>query len=268
MQRVDVLTIGAVARPRLGEARGASLLGVTRRGWLVLLDVGWVIFLSREARRGPLTLNLAEAGAGLPPASPGLTGEVTGDGLIFAEAGLRVDFGQAALWQAPPAPAEMLPAAERSLRLAEVKKTGNLDVVDSFAVHNIQISEINAQGLVRALEPLLGLGRGLTPSGDDLAVGLLLTLSRWGKRLGWEVDLAALGEALAALAARRTTTLAANLIACACLGQADERLLLALDGIVSGEPGPAECAAALRDWGASSGVDALVGMTLVLQQTK
>ncbi len=291
---IHVFSVGTVARQRLGEAQDASLLGITRRGWLVQLDVGWVVFLSREAQRGPLTLNLGE-GAALPPAEPGMPGEVLGNWLFFAEQGLRFDFRQAAVWSAPPAAGAARPAGERSARLRQVARAalagGEVSMLgallppllgldgpqsepDAATLERVQAVRRNlqlphsrqgwAQGVAAALAPLLGLGRGLTPSGDDLALGLLLALRRWGPRLGWSVEVEALSEAVAGLAQQRTTTLAANLIACAGMGQADERLLRALDGIVTGEAGPGECAAWLKDWGATSGVDALVGMTLIL----
>ncbi len=66
------------------------------------------------------------------------------------------------------------------------------------------------------------------------------------------------------LAYQKTTTLSANLIECASLGQADERLLLALDGIMTANPDPPTCAAALAAWGNTSGHDALVGMALCI----
>jgi hypothetical protein len=112
------------------------------------------------------------------------------------------------------------------------------------------------------LEGLLGLGSGLTPSGDDLTMGFLLYLKRWGHVLAPGLDLATLAPVIVPLATRKTTTLSANLIECALNGQANERLLLALDGILTGEPDPATCASYLAGWGNTSGLDALVGMAL------
>jgi hypothetical protein len=61
----------------------------------------------------------------------------------------------------------------------------------------------------------------------------------------------------------KTTTVSANLIDCAARGQADERLIRALDGIETGELSALECAHALGSWGNTSGLDALIGMGLV-----
>jgi len=118
--------------------------------------------------------------------------------------------------------------------------------------------------LLPALHPLLGQGSGLTPSGDDIILGFLLALSRWGHILSPNLDLQALQQPLISQAYRRTTLLSANLIECAASGQADERLVLALDGIFTGQLDGVDCAALLLGWGNSSGCDALVGMGIAI----
>jgi hypothetical protein len=108
---------------------------------------------------------------------------------------------------------------------------------------------------------LLGRGPGLTPSGDDLASGLLLALNRWREYFS-TFPVAELSERLASLAANRTTMLSANLVACATQGLADERLILAMDGLVTDTLDLETCAAYLRGWGHTSGGSALRGMAL------
>ncbi len=90
-------------------------------------------------------------------------------------------------------------------------------------------------GLASHLLPFLGLGAGLTPSGDDLILGLILALARCGPSLGAPVDPAALAAEINPIAARRTTALSASLLAAAANGQADERLILALDSLAYGQ---------------------------------
>ncbi len=118
--------------------------------------------------------------------------------------------------------------------------------------------------ILSALKPFLGKGSGLTPSGDDLVMGLLLSLNRWGILLRPDLDVQALNQAILLLAYQRTTRLAANLIECATLGQANEHILIPLDGILTGEPDIPTCVSLLLDWGNSSGCDAFVGMSLAI----
>lgn len=104
--------------------------------------------------------------------------------------------------------------------------------------------------------PLVGLGPGLTPSGDDLLAGLLFGLRA--------LDLANLADALAApvlAAAARTTPISAALLRCAAAGQpcgeaAD--LLLA----VTADDGVAAAAERLRGLGHTSGADLARGLIL------
>jgi len=132
-------------------------------------------------------------------------------------------------------------------------------------VQAVRIDEPAA--LSSALVAFIGKGQGLTPSGDDLVTGLLLAVNRWGSRLfpGQEMRLGRLNRAAIQVAHRNTTTLSANLIECAALGQADERLVTALDGIMTGKPEPSVCADLLLGWGSSSGSDALAGMVLAIK---
>ena len=102
------------------------------------------------------------------------------------------------------------------------------------------------------------------PDSGKSVMGCLLALARWGSCLLPGFPVAALAPQLLPLAYQTTTTLSANLIECACQGQADERLLLALDGILCAASPPSACAAALSAWGNTSGRDALVGMALVI----
>lgn len=119
-------------------------------------------------------------------------------------------------------------------------------------------------GIIENVRALLGRGRGLTPSGDDLVIGLLLTLNRLWRIGEGDAELQDLANRVATLAYGQTSTLSANLIECAASGFSDERLLRVLDAIFVGSPGETQAAEYLLDWGASSGLDALVGVTVAL----
>jgi hypothetical protein len=107
---------------------------------------------------------------------------------------------------------------------------------------------------------LLGFGRGLTPSGDDCVMGLLLMLNRWRRVNDWSE----LNRSVMDATYQRTTTISANLIECAADGQGDERLMKVVDGVVTGTPSVDECVDYVLAWGSSSGMDALVGMALAV----
>lgn len=173
------------------------------------------MFLSFERFRGPLTVNAPCSFEGEPVLEPGR--------LRFG--GEVLEWEHAPVWS-PPAPPEPTPGAPE--RLATLPPTPAPE---------------------GPLEDLLGRGPGLTPSGDDVVLGLLLAEARWGL---------VRHEYLVPLAQRRTTTLSANLIALAARGDADERLLELVDWVAAGGPTPEEF---LR-WGAHSGEAVLQGVRL------
>jgi hypothetical protein len=151
---------------------------------------------------------------------------------------------------------------------------GSASVGDSLLSSCVHLKETlqseHWQAGLPDMDTFLGYGVGLTPSGDDFVLGLLLGL----KRIPRLRDLGnfPLGSGASSMenffdgviqaARRRTTSLSASLIACAAQGQADERLVSALDGIYLGSLSPEECARLLLAWGSSSGGDSLAGMAL------
>jgi hypothetical protein len=91
-----------------------------------------------------------------------------------------------------------------------------------------------------------------------------LALNRW-HNLFWSADkLRDLNQQVVETAYKKTTTLSANLIECAALGLADERLVNTLDWLITGSPRNTDILADLLGWGNSSGVDAFVGMTATI----
>jgi hypothetical protein len=91
-------------------------------------------------------------------------------------------------------------------------------------------------------------------------LGLLLMLNRWQAEHDWSE----LNRAVIAAAYQKTTTISANLIECAAAGQADERLIAVVEGIAAGSTAWETCVEHVLGWGSSSGIDALVGMTIAL----
>jgi hypothetical protein len=262
---LSISSIGAIARQALAQAQAATVWGVTSRGIFLHLSSGWVIFLSFEPFRGPLTLNSFLHPHLFQSVTPGLTVSVSCNTLIFDALGVEVDLAGAVLWS-PPAREPAAPAnfAGRRDRLDSVcqkvlAERGDT-ISDAFLSEFTTAPGKDIHNARAAIENSLGLGPGLTPAGDDLALGYLLAINRWGDLLCPDLDLAEINRTLRQAAYHRTSTLSANLIECATLAQADERLVLALDGILTGAPDPAACVAHLLSWGHTSGAHALAGM--------
>jgi hypothetical protein len=109
---------------------------------------------------------------------------------------------------------------------------------------------------------LLGLGGGLTPSGDDWLAGFVLYLARFSSA---STDphsfLRELDQPLLDLATRKTTTISVNRIAAAFRGFAEEPFLQVSDTLFAGGSFPEGLAALLSRFGHSSGVDTTLGMS-------
>jgi Protein of unknown function (DUF2877) len=105
---------------------------------------------------------------------------------------------------------------------------------------------------------LVGLGEGLTPSGDDLLVGFSAGLHAVGSPLD-----PGLAQACAQLASGRTTRIAEAFLVHAARGEYSARLH-GLVHALSAEPprALADAFSQVLGWGASSGADTLLGLLL------
>lgn len=241
------------------------MLGATSQGLFLLTASQWVLFLTGDRNHGPLILNL--------DAMPGSLREAAGDpisihpdGIWFTKSRLLIPTWEANIWDPPPAK-QKIPAPSVILaRLEEVSQ--KIQVANDFpglgTLRDLTLA-LQAKApeqVADLLCCLLGYGNGLTPAGDDLALGLLLALNRWGHTFAAGLSLQTLNARLIHEARRRTTTLSANLIECAACGLADERLLSGLDGLLAGILDATTCAACFNSWGNSSGRSAFIGIKL------
>jgi Protein of unknown function (DUF2877) len=118
-------------------------------------------------------------------------------------------------------------------------------------------------GAVEAADSMVGLGPGLTPSGDDVLAGLLLALRllggaiRGGTRAVWLADW--LSAAVTHDAGRRTTSLSATLLHCAARGQAAAEVATVLRAFAGQEPA-VPAVTRLLTAGQTSGADLAWGL--------
>jgi hypothetical protein len=128
-----------------------------------------------------------------------------------------------------------------------------------------RLSAALAGGDLRAAEAsgaeLIGLGAGLTPSGDDLLVGVSAALTALGDPAGGE-----LARSWATTAAGRTTPVALAFHRYAAQAAYDELVHALLGAVLLGTPAALKLAVRqTAAWGATSGRDLLAGMVLGLE---
>jgi hypothetical protein len=279
--------IGLLAQAELEISQSANLLGSTSRGLFVLAASGHVIFLSGEPFAGPWTANLHLAAGTLPlgwhELAAGKNAQIQARRLILPSARAYFDAAGAERWQPPEADPAAVELAGLEGRIQETARRllagGPRGFSALLEAHTVPLPEPLAQvsaaaiqlhaslrsrdlpAALQAGESLLGLGSGLTPSGDDLLAGLLLGLARWGTALHLPPP-PGFFPALLESARQRTTALSASLLEAAAAGMVDERLLSAVDGLLSGQTSPSQAARALLAYGNSSGVDFFIGFSL------
>ncbi len=280
---------GLAAWEYLKDSRQGKIFGVTSRGLFLQINPQKILFLSREQFRGPLTINFP--GFEAPNMQVGEFADINPCQRISFQTGAVFILKGAQIWDVK----EGLPVDTIGAYIERLKKCARLAVVEKqgaglssllgsilginlpFGVPEQALFFLPILSSVRAeiragrygdlpfvLSSILGRGLGLTPSGDDLILGILLAFKRYPALFGEKDHVSPIYPTIIQQAYARTTTLSANLIECAAQGQADERIISGFDGLASGKISPEECAELFCAWGNSSGVDALVGFSLAV----
>jgi hypothetical protein len=243
----------------------------------------------RSIGRGPLNAILAGDGwAQLGAAALSAGDAAVIDGRCIRVGGSEIDTAAATAWRFPPWPPLAdgeLPAqaVETLLRLSRARApapagclarmvvepgAGRAPTLKKFLRPGIErlrawLGEVRLQA-PRTPPPvdLLGLGTGLTPSGDDLLCGTLVALYA----VGWRREADWLGRAVAGAAPAATSPLSGAFLRAAAQGLGCEPLHATIAAVLTGG---AEMLAthlrALDRIGHTSGWDALAGAMLVFQ---
>lgn len=285
-------TIGLIAAEAVNSSQVGHVHGITSRGLFIRTSRRWIIFVTNDPFLGPCTVTAATPIFGSRNIYPGASVFLSSSDIRIPSAQLVIDLRETSVWQpaSPPAPVPFSNQLENLASLSEqvlaAKPNAPLSILltgrpaSSSEKENMllsrvrQISDLLANRGISSILPLLktvlGLGSGLTPSGDDFLIGLLLCWNRWPQLLGESslidlpypehAQLTSINKQLIEAAYQKTTTISANLIECAARGLADERLIQALDYLVAGVYPKEDVAANLLTWGSSSGIDAMIGM--------
>jgi hypothetical protein len=286
-------SIGQIATRILEEELRITVIGVTSQGIFLKSSSKWILFLSLEAIRGPLTINLLEVDKLFHSVEIGMPISIDSGHLCFDDIGVLVSTTKSEVWNPPHPPSSILSVNERYQRLGSItmeilkKKIfpglwtflpSLLSLQDEYRIPTQKQQPFHAevlnlqnklkvgdtQKVIEIITNLLGNGPGLTPSGDDFVIGLLLALNRWQDFNPVQIDLPLLNAKVTDTAYKQTTTLSANLIECATLGLADERLINALDYLMGAPYEEEKILFSILDWGHTSGAAAFVGMALAL----
>lgn len=155
---------------------------------------------------------------------------------------------------------EMAGLCERSQRRSGLEGNGAANLLAQGCAEGSLLKS------VVAAEQLVGLGPGLTPSGDDVLAGLLVALRHLGGATGagravWLADW--LAAAVTFDVRGRTTPISAALLHCAARGEASGEVLAVLRGL-SGRQSLEPALRRLLQLGHTSGADLAWGLRIGL----
>jgi hypothetical protein len=268
---IPILRSGVLALEFCRQHARAEVATVFERSLYLRAGSAFVCLGEPSIGNGPLTL-IAEFGPVRKLAALGLSPDqqafISNHGIAIGAVQLTLDLREP--WRPPPWP-PALPAhglAEACAALSHLVAAGAPSEGLGHSLSRPRIARFRSW-LSDALEgdhlppfecvhALIGLGPGLTPSGDDILVGALALLDALSERRAH----AALAHAIATAPRGLTSPLSGCLLRMAAAGHIGEQLWRAVAAVVSGAP--AAAVAALRGIGHSSGWDMLAGIAMAL----
>lgn len=283
-----VIEAGVLAHRALSSGRTGRVAAVFERSLYAVLDDCWICIGSKELGSGPLHL-LCE---GMEP-RPVFVGQrvAIGDKTILVDDRPFAGFETTSVWMPPSPPAWTLASLRKGLAAVDrvwpfvpidqrglaasgkIQPDWSSGVLEAAAPVMAAFRRLIEAGLRgqrcarcdrEGIVPLIGLGPGLTPSGDDVIGGALVALACIGRL---ETRDALWGACCAHL--DRTNEISAAHLRSAAMGYAASALHEAIHAVIGGQVDRVKPAlAALLRIGHSSGFDALAGALVVLREAE
>lgn len=155
----------------------------------------------------------------------------------------------------------LLPFVTDTLSL-ETDNTWLFSSWNTIKLLKISMIQKETESILALANLLVGSGRGLTPSGDDLLTGLTFMRRRWFPEVNWITEVE---NQLLATFKEKTTSVSSTLFECALQGEADARIQEMADVLMSTDIPFQQQAMELSRWGSSSGADVFLGMLVAIE---
>jgi hypothetical protein len=283
--------IGKIAFDWLMQSKEAVVWGVTSGGIFLHLKDKKIIFLTKENHFGPVNLINPN---GFPQSWKSeviIQILVKDHHLTLSTSNTKVEFDNLQIWSTPAAPNFQITIPEQDQRMLQAARQlsllkddqGFAPLLIPFLKHeersfpenpwlqksweNIQkirqaLTEQDAEKVIESATTLVGSGRGLTPSGDDLLTGLFFMINRWFKNAEW---IQSIQPALLNQFQKNTTAVSSTLFYCGIQGEVDARIQEMSDGLMNPTIPFSHQAIELSRWGNSSGADIFQGILLAIE---
>jgi Protein of unknown function (DUF2877) len=283
---IPILRAGILAQEFCRRGENARVAAVFDRSFYLVSGATFVCVGAPAIGNGPLTL-IADLDAGRLSTLGLLPGRPISARRVSIAGAVRLNLDRCAIWCPPPWPVAAPPArlieacATLARRAADeappdglARAVFGVGALSRIAAPRIAGFEAWLSGALRrddgiisgaadAVSSLIGLGPGLTPSGDDFLSGVLALLDALDALDALGERKAVLARAIAHAAPALTSPLSACLLSAAAAGHVGERLHDLVSGLVAGDVEAAIAAA--RTIGHGSGWDMLAGAAMVLR---
>lgn len=284
---MKAIQIGGLAKNVLVEGTTGKVMGVTSSG-VFLNSANKIFFLTSADYKSPYNIQIRGYNELAVKIAVGDQWQVGGEELSFSSHNIRIDINSAQVWNPVPqknnttthvVQIERINRLMHRLRELDPQKgwlflfdSGNspIEAQDREALRIRLLTQKFLSGVgatdklvcLESARSILGLGGGLTPSGDDWLTGFFLFHYRKTQAKD-EMDpfIVDLGATITAMAFERTTKISVNRIEAACQGWAEEIFLEVIDSLLDSEKElDDQTALHLINFGHSSGVDTCMGI--------
>ena len=289
MRVFQVLHVGAAAAEAFTTASGGIVVGVTSKGAFLRAE-NRILFLTELDYRSPFNLQVNRVSELCNLLEPGDKFKFVNNGIDFTGSNLHLDTFSASLWL-PPGPvgiisstAQQLDRSERLLSKINQSnpEKGFLFITrpsgDTLSQFQQKIS-LAAHALTEAFHredhdafmaasiQLVGVGGGLTPSGDDFLAGFFLYHFRKTEAEALHSDfLEGCWRDLVGYSFEKTTTISANRLEYTAKGWSEWLFLELIDYLFNPSAEFTESKIhTLINFGHSSGIDTLVGVDFAIK---
>jgi hypothetical protein len=275
---LTAVAIGHAAHETLQTETNANVCGNTSKGFFAVTDNKRVLFISHQIFKGPFTINTNRKLLARQALSHDTHLLLFPNKIKFIQSALEIRINPQTLVLPPMIlnkldfNLETFITRSNLIRHEMISQLSNQDQAQENQA-NIKnslksaLSSRNKVAVYESLSNLLGYGEGLTPSGDDFICGFLLAAHAWKEILFPGFALQKTIRKIVDVAWEKTTTLSANLIACAASGSADERIIRCVKWLNSGVSSAALITEELLSYGSSSGLDTLAGILTFIQSS-
>ena len=247
----EAIQIGGLAKEVTKIGVQGSVVGVVSKG--IFINSGdKIIFLTSAAYKSPYNIQVRQIDQISNSLNAGDICHLVGESIYFPQSTLTIDLKRAEVWFPDP-PKRITCSREQQVERINVlsQKMNDIDPnkgwlflsdsgsseLGSLNSENNRIRNAvkafvensaasNLPGSLLAARSIIGLGGGLTPSGDDWLTGFMLLQSRVDQSTGIKRPyVESLGKSLVEMAIQKTTKISANCISAACSGWAEEIFL-------------------------------------------